>query len=130
MLAGRKVLIVDDDVRNIFALTSALEGYGMKVVHAENGQEGIELLQATPRIEAVLMDIMMPEMDGYEAISAIREMEDFKHLPIIALTAKAMKADRDHCLDVGASDYISKPLDLDQLVSLLRVWLYRQDESQ
>jgi len=111
-------------------LTSALEGYGMKVVHAENGQEGIELLQATPRIEAVLMDIMMPEMDGYEAISAIREMEDFKHLTIIALTAKAMKADRDHCLEVGASDYISKPLDLDQLVSLLRVWLYRQDESQ
>jgi CheY-like chemotaxis protein len=129
VLAGRKVLIVDDDVRNIFALTSALEAYHMKVVHAENGQKGIDLLTATSGIEAVLMDIMMPEMDGYEAISAIRDMEEFRKLPIIALTAKAMKADRDHCLAVGASDYISKPLDIDQLLSLLRVWLYRQDES-
>jgi CheY-like chemotaxis protein len=129
VLAGRKVLIVDDDVRNIFALTSALEAYNMDVVHAENGQEGIDLLKATPGIEAVLMDIMMPEMDGYEAISAIRDMDEFKKLPIIALTAKAMKADRDHCLEVGASDYISKPLDINQLLSLLRVWLYRQDES-
>jgi CheY-like chemotaxis protein len=129
VLAGRKVLIVDDDVRNIFALTSALEAYSMDVVHAENGQKGIELLKATPGIEAVLMDIMMPEMDGYEAICAIRNMEEFRKLPIIALTAKAMKADRDHCLEVGASDYISKPLDIDQLLSLLRVWLYRQDEN-
>jgi CheY-like chemotaxis protein len=129
LLAGRKVLIVDDDVRNIFALTSALEAYSMDVVHAENGQKGIELLKATPGIEAVLMDIMMPEMDGYEAISAIRDMEEFRKLPIIALTAKAMKADRDHCLEVGASDYISKPLDIDQLLSLLRVWLYRLDEN-
>ena len=129
VLAGRKVLVVDDDVRNIFALTSALEAHRMEVVHAENGQEGIDLLKATPDIEAVLMDIMMPEMDGYEAITAIRQMETFKHLPIIALTAKAMKADRDHCLEVGASDYISKPLDIDQLLSLLRVWLYRQDET-
>jgi HAMP domain-containing protein/CheY-like chemotaxis protein/signal transduction histidine kinase len=129
VLAGRKVLVVDDDVRNIFALTSALEAHRMEVVHAENGQEGIDLLKATPDIEAVLMDIMMPEMDGYEAITAIRQMEKFKHLPIIALTAKAMKADRDHCLEVGASDYISKPLDIDQLLSLLRVWLYRPDET-
>ena len=129
VLAGRKVLVVDDDVRNIFALTSALEAHRMEVVHAENGQEGIDLLKATPDIEAVLMDIMMPEMDGYEAITAIRQIEEFKQLPIIALTAKAMKADRDHCLDVGASDYISKPLDIDQLLSLLRVWLYRQDET-
>jgi CheY-like chemotaxis protein len=129
VLTGRKVLVVDDDVRNIFALTSALEAYNMKVVHAENGQKGIDLLRATPGIEAVLMDIMMPEMDGYEAISAIRDMDEFRKLPIIALTAKAMKADRDHCLAVGASDYISKPLDIDQLLSLLRVWLYRQDES-
>ena len=127
--AKRKVLIVDDDVRNIFALTSALEGYNMNVVHAENGQEGINLLKATCGIEAVLMDIMMPQMDGYEAISAIRQMEDFKRLPIIALTAKAMKADRDHCLEVGASDYISKPLDMDQLLSLLRVWMYRHEEG-
>jgi HAMP domain-containing protein/CheY-like chemotaxis protein/signal transduction histidine kinase len=129
VLTGRKVLIVDDDVRNIFALTSALEAYNMNVVHAENGQKGIDLLKATAGIEAVLMDIMMPEMDGYEAISAIRDMEEFSKLPIIALTAKAMKADRDHCLAVGASDYISKPLDIDQLLSLLRVWLYQQDES-
>ncbi len=128
VLADRKVLVVDDDVRNIFALTSALESYNMKVVHAENGQKGIDLLQATPGIDAVLMDIMMPEMNGYEAISAIRTMDNFKDLPIIALTAKAMKADRDHCLKVGASDYISKPLDIDQLFSLLRVWLSREEE--
>ncbi|HEV2883332.1 MAG TPA: response regulator, partial [Pyrinomonadaceae bacterium] len=130
VLTGRKVLIVDDDVRNIFALTSALEAHNMEVVHAENGQEGIDTLNATPGIEAVLMDIMMPEMDGYEAITAIRQMDEFKQLPIIALTAKAMKADRDHCLQVGASDYISKPLDIDQLLSLLRVWLYRPEEVQ
>jgi CheY-like chemotaxis protein len=129
VLTGRKVLVVDDDVRNIFALTSALEAHNMEVVHAENGQEGIDLLKATPDIEAVLMDIMMPEMDGYEAITAIRQMEEYKRLPIIALTAKAMKADRDRCLQVGASDYISKPLDIDQLLSLLRVWLYRQEGS-
>jgi CheY-like chemotaxis protein len=129
VLAGRKVLIVDDDVRNIFALTSALEAHNMDVIHAENGQEGIDLLESTPGIDAVLMDIMMPEMDGYEAITAIRQMEQFKQLPVIALTAKAMKADRDHCLQVGASDYISKPLDIDQLLSLLRVWLYRQDDE-
>ena len=130
VLAGRKVLIVDDDVRNIFALTSVLEAHNMEVLHAENGSEGIELLKATPGIDAVLMDIMMPEMDGYEAIAAIREMEEFKSLPIIALTAKAMKADRDKCLEVGASDYISKPLDVDQLLSLLRVWLYHQEENE
>jgi len=128
-LTGKRVLVVDDDVRNIFALTSLLEDHHLVVVHAENGQEGIDLLRSTPGIEAVLMDIMMPEMDGYEAIAAIRQMEEFKQLPIIALTAKAMKADRDHCLEVGASDYISKPLDIDQLLSLLRVWLYRQDET-
>ena len=127
VLTGRKVLVVDDDVRNIFALTSALESHNMDVVHAENGQEGIDLLKSTPGIEAVLMDIMMPEMDGYEAITAIRAIEQFKSLPIIALTAKAMKADRDRCLQVGASDYISKPLDIDQLLSLLRVWLYRPE---
>jgi HAMP domain-containing protein/CheY-like chemotaxis protein len=128
VLADRKVLVVDDDVRNIFALTSALESYNMKVVHAENGQKGIDLLKATPGIDAVLMDIMMPEMNGYEAISAIRTMDSFQNLPIIALTAKAMKADRDQCLKVGASDYISKPLDTDQLFSLLRVWLSREEE--
>jgi HAMP domain-containing protein/CheY-like chemotaxis protein/signal transduction histidine kinase len=130
VLAGRKVLIVDDDVRNIFALTSALESHNMEVVHAENGQEGIDMLKETPGLEVVLMDIMMPGMDGYEAISAIREMAEFRQLPIIALTAKAMKADRDRCIEAGASDYISKPLDIDQLLSLLRVWLYKQDEAE
>jgi HAMP domain-containing protein/CheY-like chemotaxis protein/GAF domain-containing protein len=131
VLTGRKVLIVDDDVRNIFALTSALESHNMQVVHAENGQEGIDTLKQTPDIEVVLMDIMMPGMDGYEAIREIRSMHHFAQLPIIALTAKAMKADRDRCIEAGASDYISKPLDVDQLLSLLRVWLYRQqDEMQ
>jgi len=129
VLAGRKVLVVDDDVRNIFALTSALEANNMLVVHAENGQEGIDVLQSTPGVEAVLMDIMMPGMDGYETTRAIRSIGNFKHLPIIALTAKAMKADREKCIEAGASDYISKPLDIDQLLSLLRVWLYRQEES-
>ncbi|MBA3765963.1 MAG: response regulator, partial [Acidobacteria bacterium] len=130
VLTGRKVLIVDDDVRNIFALTSALESHNMEVMHAENGQEGIDMLKETPDIEVVLMDIMMPGMDGYEAIQAIRGIEQFVKLPIIALTAKAMKADRDRCIEAGASDYISKPLDIDQLLSLLRVWLYTQDETQ
>ncbi|HUE81084.1 MAG TPA: response regulator [Pyrinomonadaceae bacterium] len=129
VLAGRKVLVVDDDVRNIFALTSVLEAQKMEVLHAENGQEGIDLLKAVPDIDAVLMDIMMPEMDGYEAISAIRKIEEFRELPVIALTAKAMKVDRDRCLEVGASDYISKPLDIEQLCSLLRVWLYRRDDQ-
>jgi HAMP domain-containing protein/CheY-like chemotaxis protein/signal transduction histidine kinase len=129
VLAGRKVLIVDDDVRNIFALTSALESHNMNVIHAENGQEGIDLLKEASDIEVVLMDIMMPGMDGYEAIRAIREMAEFRQLPIIALTAKAMKADRDRCIEAGASDYISKPLDIDQLLSLLRVWLYKADET-
>ena len=127
VLAGKKVLVVDDDVRNIFALTSALESQNMVVVHAENGREAIEVMEKTPGIQAVLMDIMMPGMDGYETTAAIREMPKYKTLPIIALTAKAMKADRDRCIEAGASDYISKPLDIDQLLSLLRVWLYRQE---
>ncbi|MBA2341380.1 MAG: HAMP domain-containing protein [Pyrinomonadaceae bacterium] len=129
VLAGKKVLVVDDDVRNIFALTSALESQNMLVVHAENGQEAIDTLQNTPGIQAVLMDIMMPGMDGYETTAAIRGMPEFKSLPIIALTAKAMKADRDKCIEAGASDYISKPLDIDQLLSLLRVWLYRGEDA-
>ncbi|HVG35194.1 MAG TPA: response regulator, partial [Pyrinomonadaceae bacterium] len=129
VLSGRHVLIVDDDVRNIFALTSALESHNMQVIHAENGQEGIDMLKETPDIEVVLMDIMMPGMDGYEAIREIRGMTEFQKLPIIALTAKAMKADRDRCIEAGASDYISKPLDIDQLLSLLRVWLYSQQDE-
>jgi HAMP domain-containing protein/signal transduction histidine kinase/DNA-binding response OmpR family regulator len=122
---GRKVLIVDDDVRNIFALTSAFEGRGMTVLFAENGREGIDVLHANPDAHIVLMDIMMPEMDGYETMRAIREEERFSRLPIIALTAKAMKGDREDCISAGASDYITKPVDLDQLLSLMRVWLYQ-----
>jgi HAMP domain-containing protein/CheY-like chemotaxis protein/signal transduction histidine kinase len=122
-LAGRSVLVVDDDLRNIFALTTVLERYQMKVLFAENGKDGISMLENTPGIEIVLMDIMMPEMDGYDTMRAIRKIPDFKHLPIITLTAKAMKGDRDKCIAAGASDYITKPVDVAQLLSLLRVWL-------
>jgi CheY-like chemotaxis protein len=122
-LAGRKVLIVDDDVRNIFALQSLLEGHKMEVTYAESGREGIEMLAATNDVDVVLMDIMMPGMDGYQTTQAIRENERFRDLPIIAVTAKAMKGDREKCLAAGASDYITKPVNVDQLVSLLRVWV-------
>ena len=124
-LAGRKVLVVDDDLRNIFALSSVLERYDMKVLYAENGRDGIEVLQSDPSIEIVLMDIMMPEMDGYDTMRAIRRIAKFKSLPIITLTAKAMKGDRDKCIAAGASDYITKPVDVAQLLSLLRVWLHK-----
>ena len=125
VLMGKRVLIVDDDMRNIFALTSLLERYHMNVVYAENGRDAIEILQNTPGTELVLMDVMMPEMDGLETIQAIRKKAKFKSLPIIALTAKAMKGDRENCIEAGASDYIAKPVDMEQLLSLLRVWLYR-----
>jgi len=121
---GKKILIVDDDVRNVFALSSILEEYDMNVLFAENGIEALSALSMNTDIDLVLMDIMMPEMDGFEAISKIREMEQFKDLPIIALTAKAMQEDREKCISVGASDYISKPIINDQLLSLMRVWLY------
>jgi two-component system, chemotaxis family, sensor kinase CheA len=126
-LDGKKILIVDDDMRNIFALTTLLEKENTQVIFAESGQEAIEKLKNNPDIDLVLMDIMMPEMDGYAAIRAIREIEDFETLPIIALTAKAMKNDRDKCIEAGASDYISKPIIVEQLNSLLRVWLYRKE---
>ena len=122
-LVGRSVLVVDDDVRNIFALTTVLERYQMKVHFAENGKDGIKMLEETPGIEIVLMDIMMPEMDGYDTMRAIRKIARFKSLPIITLTAKAMKGDRDKCIAAGASDYITKPVDVTQLLSLIRVWL-------
>ncbi|MEH2000509.1 MAG: response regulator [Nostoc sp.] len=125
VLANRKILIVDDDLRNIFALTSFLESYQMQVLFAENGRDGIERLQANPDINIVLMDIMMPEMDGYETTRAIRQQQQFRSLPIIALTAKAMPGDKEKCIEAGASDYITKPVDTEQLLSLLRVWLYR-----
>jgi HAMP domain-containing protein/CheY-like chemotaxis protein/signal transduction histidine kinase len=124
-LTGRKALVVDDDVRNIFALTTFLERSEMKVIYAESGRDGIARLQDTPDIDVVLMDVMMPEMDGYETMRAIRDMPRFRNLPIIAVTAKAMKGDREKCIEAGASDYIAKPVDMDQLLSLLRVWLYR-----
>ncbi|QZZ18882.1 response regulator [Leptothermofonsia sichuanensis E412] len=124
-LAGKKVLIVDDDVRNIFALTSLLEQYQIDVLFAENGSAGIEKLQTHPDINLVLMDVMMPGMDGYETTRAIRQQEQFRSLPIIALTAKAMQGDREKCIEAGASDYIPKPVDTEQLLSLLRLWLYR-----
>jgi CheY-like chemotaxis protein len=124
LLLNRKVLVVDDDVRNIFALNTVLERYGMKVAFAESAKEGISLLEKDADIELVLMDVMMPEMDGYQAMRAIRRMERLAHLPMLALTAKAMKGDREKCLEAGASDYITKPVDIEKLLSLLRVWLH------
>ena len=124
-LKGKKILLVDDDVRNVFALSSILETGGMEVIFAENGIESLELLQKNPDIDLVLMDIMMPVMDGYETIKRVREIPQFENLPIIALTAKAMKEDREKCMEVGASDYITKPIDPDQLISLIKVWLYQ-----
>lgn len=123
-LAGKTVLIVDDDVRNIFALTSLLEQHEMEVLFAENGREGIEMLQANRDVAIVLMDVMMPELDGYETTRLIRQQERFRSLPIIALTAKAMQGDREKCIEAGASDYITKPVDTEQLLTLLRLWLY------
>jgi CheY-like chemotaxis protein len=125
-LAGKKILIIDDDIRNIFATTSLLEHYAMQVIYAENGRDGIRLLEETPGIDLVLMDIMMPGMDGYATIRAIREIDPFETLPIIALTAKAMKGDREKCLEAGASDYITKPIDTEHLLSLFRIWLYQE----
>jgi CheY-like chemotaxis protein/HAMP domain-containing protein len=124
-LSGRKAFIVDDDIRNIFALTSVLEQHDMDVVYAENGKDALRILEDDSAIDVVLMDVMMPEMDGYEAMRRIREQKAFRNLPIIALTAKAMKGDREKCIEAGASDYITKPVDTEQLLSLLRVWLSR-----
>jgi CheY-like chemotaxis protein len=124
-LAERKVLVVDDDIRNIFAVSSILERQGMQVVTATNGEEAIQRLQSTPDTALVLMDIMMPDMDGYETMREIRRRPAFRSLPIIALTAKAMKGDREKCLEAGASDYIAKPVHTDQLLATLRQWLHR-----
>jgi HAMP domain-containing protein/signal transduction histidine kinase/DNA-binding response OmpR family regulator len=121
---GRKILIVDDDVRNVFALASVLESYGMEVLYGENGHEGLAKLRDNPDVDLVLMDLMMPELDGYDTIRTLRKHQEFEKLPVIALTAKAMKGDREKSIEAGASDYITKPVDTDQLLSLMRVWLY------
>ncbi len=125
LLANKTVLIVDDDVRNTFALTTFLEGRDMKVTIAKNGKEALDILDQQPEIAIVLMDIMMPEMDGYEAMQRIRSQARFQKLPIIALTAKAMKGDKARCIEAGASDYLTKPVDTDKLISVMRVWLYQ-----
>ena len=119
------ILIVDDDIRNIFAMTSILEPFQMEIFSAETGRGAIEELQKHLDIDVVLMDIMMPDMDGYDTMRAIRKLGKFRSLPIIALTAKAMKGDREKCIEAGASDYISKPVDTEQVLSMLRLWLYR-----
>jgi len=125
VLANKKVLIVDDDVRNLFALTTAFEKYNIQTVTAESGQDAINILNENNNIDMVLMDIMMPEMDGYETTQKIRREHKNSILPIIAVTAKAMKGDREKCIEAGASDYITKPVKIDQLLSLMRVWLYK-----
>ncbi len=125
MLKGKKVLIVDDDIRNIFAMTSILERYQMHIFSAETGKIALDQLQQNPDIDAVLMDIMMPGMDGYDTMRAIREHARFQTLPMIAVTAKAMKGDREKCIEAGASDYIAKPVDSMELLSMLRLWLHR-----
>jgi len=124
-LVGRKVLVVDDDVRNIFALSSVLERRGMSVLSAGTGREAIAILDSTPDVAIALMDVMMPEMDGYETMRVIRQNPDLRRLPIVALTAKAMKGDREKCLEAGASEYLAKPVNTDQLLSALRMWLHR-----
>jgi CheY-like chemotaxis protein len=124
-LIGKKVLVVDDDMRNIFALSSVLERRGMQVLTAGTGREAVSMLESTPDVAIVLMDIMMPEMDGYATMHVIRQNPSFRRLPIIALTAKAMKGDREKCLEAGASEYLAKPVNTEQLLSALRMWLHR-----
>jgi signal transduction histidine kinase/DNA-binding response OmpR family regulator/HAMP domain-containing protein len=128
-LAGAKVLIVDDDIRNIFSLTSVLESHDVEVLHAESGRDGILILEQTPGVDVALIDIMMPDMDGYEAMRQIRERPELADLPLVAVTAKAMKGDRQKCLDAGASDYIAKPVDIELLLALVRVWVGRAREA-
>src|SRR5262249_5598452 len=125
VLSGKKVLIVDDDMRNIFALSTVLEEHDMVIVSADNGPDAIKVLQEQHDVDIVLMDIMMPEMDGIDTMRAIRRIPSLKALPIIAVTAKAMKGDREKCIEAGAWDYLAKPVDTDQLLSVLRAWLHR-----
>jgi CheY-like chemotaxis protein len=127
VLAGRKVVVIDDDIRNIFSLASALEEYGVELSYAESGRAGLDLLDAGLGADVVLVDIMMPDMDGYETIREIRSRPQFADLPVVAVTAKAMKGDRQKCIQAGASDYVSKPVDIDHLVSVLRVSVQKAD---
>ncbi|MBP2310596.1 response regulator, partial [Azospirillum melinis] len=129
-LAGKRVLVIDDDIRNIFSLASVMEAHKIEVLHAESGREGIERLRADPGVDVVLVDIMMPEMDGYETMRTIRSIDEFRALPMIAVTAKAMKGDRDKCIEAGATDYIAKPVDIDHLLSLLRIWTAKNNRQQ
>jgi CheY-like chemotaxis protein len=122
-LYGKKVLIVDDDLRNAFAITSILELYGLTVIHASDGRKGIETLQATGDIDIVLMDVMMPELDGYATATAIREIPGLADLPVIAVTARAMQGDRDKSITAGASDYVTKPVDTEELLTCMERWL-------
>ncbi|MGA8770511.1 MAG: response regulator, partial [Rhodomicrobium sp.] len=124
-LVNKTVLLVDDDSRNIFALSSVLERRGMLVLTATTGREAVNLLSQNSEVAIVLMDIMMPEMDGYQTMQAIREQAKWRKLPIVALTAKAMKGDREKCLEAGASDYLAKPVNTEQLLAALRIWLHR-----
>jgi CheY-like chemotaxis protein len=125
VLPGKKVLIVDDDMRNIFALSTVLEDHDVITVSADNGRDAIRLLQEQPDVDIVLMDIMMPEMDGIDTMREIRKIAHLKSLPIVAVTAKAMKGDREKCIEAGAWDYLSKPVDTEQMLALLRAWLHR-----
>ncbi|HYD07095.1 MAG TPA: response regulator, partial [Reyranella sp.] len=129
-LTGRKIVVIDDDIRNIFSLASALEDFGVELRYAESGRAGLDLLQREPDAEVVLVDIMMPDMDGYETIREIRSMTRYSDLPIVAVTAKAMKGDRQKCIQAGASDYVAKPVDIDHLVSVLRVALQRTEHAR
>ena len=122
-LENKRIMIVEDDMRNIFSLTYLLEEKGSTIITAENGKKALEKLKDESRIDLILMDIMMPEMDGYETMAEIRKKKEYKNLPIIALTAKAMKGDRQKCIDAGANDYLSKPVNVDDLLSKLEAWL-------
>jgi CheY-like chemotaxis protein len=129
VLQARKVLLVDDDMRNTFALSKLLKKHGMDVVIADNGQMALDKLAEEPGIELAIMDIMMPVMDGYQAIQAIRARPQLAGLPVIALTARAMPEEQERCMEAGANDYLVKPVDVERLLTLLRVWLFRQEEA-
>jgi CheY-like chemotaxis protein len=129
-LTGKKALVVDDDIRNIFALTSVLESHAVRVLYAENGLTGIETLSKNPDVDVVLLDIMMPELDGYETLRRIRNEARWRALPVIAITAKALKEDREKCIQAGAFDYLPKPIEPDKLVDLIRFWTRRNPQSQ